>query len=182
MADEKPAVVFVDRDGVINRMLPDYVKSWEEFDILPGALEALARLSAAGLDVVVLTNQSAIGRGLVTRQTVDEIHRRLLELVRQRGGDIRAFYICPHMPSDHCDCRKPAAGLLFRARDQLGIDLSKAVMVGDQLSDVQAALTAGCRPILVQPPAGAPPAAKDGVPIVIGLPEAADLILSAEHG
>jgi D-glycero-D-manno-heptose 1,7-bisphosphate phosphatase len=177
MADEKPVVVFVDRDGVINRMLPNHVKSWEEFEVLPGAIEALTRLSAAGLEVVVLTNQSAIGRGLVSRQTVDEIHRRLLELVRRRGGDIRAFFVCPHTPSDHCDCRKPAPGLLFRARDQLGIDLSRAVMVGDQLSDVDAARAAGCAAILIRPPVDATETAKHAYRVVVGLPEAADLIL-----
>src|ERR1700736_2532812 len=82
MADAKPAVVFVDRDGVINRMLPDYVKSWDEFEILPGALGAMARLSAAGVDIVVLTNQSAIGRGLVSQGVVDEKQQRLRGLVR----------------------------------------------------------------------------------------------------
>jgi D-glycero-D-manno-heptose 1,7-bisphosphate phosphatase len=183
MAHAKPVAVFVDRDGVINRMLPDHVKSWQEFEVLPGALEALARLTAAGLDIVVLTNQSAIGRGLVSRQTVDEIHRRLIELVRRRGGDIRAFLICPHAPADHCDCRKPAPGLLFRARDELGIDLSMAVMIGDQLSDVDAALAAGCRAIQIRPDIGAgETASRDGCPVVGSLPEAADLILRMKPG
>jgi D-glycero-D-manno-heptose 1,7-bisphosphate phosphatase len=180
MLDAKPAVVFVDRDGVINRMLADYVKSWDEFEILPGALEALARLSAAGLEVIVLTNQSAIGRGLVSQGTVDEIHRRLLGLVRERGGDIRAFLVCPHAPEDRCDCRKPAPGLLFRARDELGIDLSRAVVAGDQLTDVDAALAAGCRAILIRSDTSVPErASRDGYAVVRSLREAVGLILSA---
>jgi histidinol-phosphate phosphatase family protein len=177
MAAAEPAVVFVDRDGVINRMRPDHVKNWDEFEILPGSIDALVRLSAAGLEVVVLTNQSAIGRGLVSRETVDDIHRRLEKLVQQRGASIRAFLLCPHAPEDGCDCRKPAPGLLFRARDELGIDLSRAVLVGDQLTDVDAARAAGCRAILIRSRAG-DSGSTDGYAVVSGLPEAADLILN----
>jgi D-glycero-D-manno-heptose 1,7-bisphosphate phosphatase len=183
MAGARARVALVDRDGVINRMRPDHVKRWDEFEVLPGALEALARLSTAGLDVVILTNQSAIGRGLVSRQTVDEMHGRLRELVRQRGGDIRAFLVCPHTPSDGCDCRKPAPGLLFRARDELGIDLVHAIMVGDQRSDVDAASAAGCRAILIRAQTDpAKMARSDGCPVVSNLAEAADLILGMEPG
>src|SRR2546429_5773842 len=143
---ERPSVVLLDRDGVINRMRPDYVKRWDELELLPGAVEALARLSRAGCDVVVLTNQSAIGRGLTTRKQVDEIHRRLGAVVAQAGGRIQAFLLCPHTPVDGCACRKPAPGLLLRARGELGVDLARAGLVGDPLSHPQAA-----------PPAGGPP-------------------------
>ena len=171
-------MVLLDRDGVINRMRPDYVKRWEELELLPGAVEALARLSRAGCDVVVLTNQSAIGRGLTTRKQVEEIHRRLGAVVAQAGGRIQAFLLCPHTPVDGCACRKPAPGLLLRARDELGIDLARAVLVGDQLSDLEAARAAGCSAILVDPAGDR--AAQAGLPRnawVRSLPEAADLIL-----
>jgi len=171
-------VVLLDRDGVINRMRPDYVKRWEELELLPGAVEALARLSRAGCEVVVLTNQSAIGRGLTTRKQIDEIHRRLSAVVAQAGGRIQAFLLCPHTPVDGCACRKPAPGLLLRARDELGIDLARAVLVGDQLSDLEAARAAGCPAILVDPAGDR--AAQAGLPRdawVRSLPEAADLIL-----
>src|SRR2546430_17646842 len=95
---ERPSVVLLDRDGVINRMRPDYVKRWDELELLPGAVEALARLSRAGCDVVVLTNQSAIGRGLTTRNQVEEIHRRLGAVVAQAGGRGPRFLLFPPTP------------------------------------------------------------------------------------
>jgi D-glycero-D-manno-heptose 1,7-bisphosphate phosphatase len=159
-------------------MRRDYVRRWEDIELLPGSLEALARLTAAGCDLVVLTNQSAIGRGLVSRATVDDINRRLAEAVEQRGGRIRSFLICPHAPADGCDCRKPRPGLLLRARDELGIDLSGAVMIGDQMSDVDAAHAAGCFAILIDPErAGSRLVGPDGTRVAATLGEAADLIL-----
>jgi D-glycero-alpha-D-manno-heptose 1-phosphate guanylyltransferase len=141
--------LFVDRDGVINRRRDDYVKSLSELEVLPGAIEALATASKRGLDVIVLTNQSAIGRHLVSREMVDEIHRALGAMVAQVGGSIRAFLVCPHTPDEACDCRKPLPGLFFRARDELGVDLSRAVMIGDQPSDTAAARAARCAAMLV---------------------------------
>jgi histidinol-phosphate phosphatase family protein len=141
--------VFLDRDGVINRTRPDYVKHWEEFELLPDAIESMASLARAGLEVIVLTNQSAIGRHLVTSDTVDAMHRRLADEVEVRGGFIRAFFVCPHTPDEGCSCRKPRPGLLFRAQQALGVDFAKSVMIGDQISDVEAATAAGCAAILI---------------------------------
>ena len=160
-------VVFLDRDGVINRRRRDYVKSLEEFEILPGAVEAIARLSSQRR-VIVLTNQSAIGRGLVPFETVLAMHSRLAELVAEAGGKIDGFVICPHTPSDGCSCRKPAPGLFYRARDELGADLAGAVMVGDQPSDAEAAQAAGLKALLVGPEGD-----------YAGLPEATDAILDS---
>jgi len=142
--------VFLDRDGVINRMRTDYVKSWDDFEPLPGALDAVGRLTRCGRDVIVLTNQSAIGQKLISPQVVDEIHSRLAAIVEERGGRIRAFLVCPHRIEDHCNCRKPAPGLFIRARDELGVDLASSIMVGDQPWDVQAAKAAGCDAILLR--------------------------------
>jgi D-glycero-D-manno-heptose 1,7-bisphosphate phosphatase len=143
--------VFLDRDGVINRRRDDYVKEWREFELLPGALEAIARLTAAGREVVVITNQSAIGRGLMSEETVSEMHARLSDLADEAGGSIRAFLVCPHTPWDGCECRKPAPGLLHRAHSELGVDLRDSVVVGDQPSDALAAAAAGCPALLVGP-------------------------------
>jgi D-glycero-D-manno-heptose 1,7-bisphosphate phosphatase len=142
--------VFLDRDGVIIRNRADYVKSWEEVEVLPGALDALARLAAAGHRAVVVTNQSAIARGLVSVATVDDIHHRLDRIIEAAGGAITAYYICPHAPEDGCACRKPQSGLLLRARDELSIDLGAAYLIGDQLIDMEAARAAGCTGVLVQ--------------------------------
>jgi len=172
--------VLLDRDGVINRMRPDYVKRIEELELLDGAVDAAARLSAGGRDVVVITNQSAIGRGLVSAEVVDAIHGHIAEMVRLHGGRIRAFLICPHTPDDHCDCRKPAPGLILRARDELGIDLERTVVVGDQLSDLEAATAAGCDAILVAPdPVAANAAQARGAAIALSLAEAMELIDAA---
>lgn len=142
--------MLLDRDGVITRRRDDYVKSWDEVEVLPGAVDAVARLCAAGYRVAVVTNQSAVGRGLMTQETLDSIHDRLDALVRAAGGEISEFVVCPHRPDDGCHCRKPLPGLLLEAGRRLGIDLGATFMIGDQPSDLIAALAAGCRPILVE--------------------------------
>jgi len=118
----RPAV-FLDRDGVINHNRSDYVKSWKEFVFLPGALEAIARLAASAYAIVVVTNQSAIGRGIIPVEAVDDIHRRMVRRVQSAGGRIDAVSLCPHRPDEGCLCRKPAPGMLWEAAGQLSIDL-----------------------------------------------------------
>lgn len=142
--------VFLDRDGVIIRSRPTYVKSWAEVEILPEALQAIGLLCRQGCRVTVVTNQSVIGRGIVSRSVVDEIHRRLDELIRASGGTIAGYFICPHRPDEGCACRKPKPGLLIQAAEVLGLTLHGAVVVGDQLADLEAASSAGCRAILVE--------------------------------
>ena len=144
----KPAIL-IDRDGVIVKNRADYVKSRMEMEILPGALQAIAALSQSGYRVFVVTNQSAIGRGLTTFAEVDSMHRQLAFEVSCLGGHIEAFLVCPHTPEEQCNCRKPAPGLLYQARDRYGVDLDSAVMIGDWESDIQAALAAGCVSILI---------------------------------
>jgi D-glycero-D-manno-heptose 1,7-bisphosphate phosphatase len=141
--------VLIDRDGVIVRNRDDYVTSLDEMEVLPGALDALALLSKQGHRVFVITNQSAIGRGLTTRAEVDRMHGALSSQVGERGGLIEAFLVCPHTPEDRCQCRKPAPGLLYQVRDRYGVDLEAAVVIGDATSDVKAARAAGCASILV---------------------------------
>jgi D-glycero-D-manno-heptose 1,7-bisphosphate phosphatase len=141
--------VLLDRDGVINRERADYVKSWEEFELLPGALDGLSRLASLGIPILVLTNQSAIGRGLVALETVKEIHSRLQEVVTAAGGRLDGFYICPHHPDDGCACRKPKPGLLLQAAAEFNFDLAAAIFVGDSITDYQAAEAAGCPSLLV---------------------------------
>jgi D-glycero-D-manno-heptose 1,7-bisphosphate phosphatase len=145
----RPAI-FLDRDGVINFNRSDHVKSWSEFEFLPGVLLALRRLSSLEWPVVVISNQAAIGRGLVSRETVEGIHHRMMQLVERAGGRIDAAFYCPHRPEDGCACRKPAPGMLLQAADALGLDLAKSYLVGDAVTDMQAARVAGCYSILVE--------------------------------
>ena len=146
---ERRPAVFVDRDGVIVRNRNDYVKSWDEVEVIPGAVEALARLSKSGHRVFVVTNQSAVSRGLISRAGLDDIHERISGMVESMGGRIEAFLVCPHHPDENCGCRKPNPGLLMEARDRYGVDLTRTVLIGDHETDLEAAASAGVDAILV---------------------------------
>jgi histidinol-phosphate phosphatase family protein len=141
--------IFLDRDGVISLNRHDYVKSWEEFSFLPGAIESLRLLAQHDCPVIVVTNQSAIGRGLVSPEIVDQINRRMQDEIHLRGGRLDAVYTCPHRPDENCACRKPRPGLLHQAARQYQVDLERSYLIGDAISDIEAGLAAGCQPILV---------------------------------
>jgi D-glycero-D-manno-heptose 1,7-bisphosphate phosphatase len=145
----RPAI-FLDRDGVINENLPDHVRSWEAFRFLPGALAAIRTLAELQAPVFVVTNQAVIGRRLMSRECLDDIHERMLSHIRRAGGEIAEVLYCPHEPEVRCRCRKPAPGMLLSAAAQFDVDLPRSVLVGDALSDVLAGQRAGCRTILVQ--------------------------------
>jgi len=149
LPDTVSPAVFLDRDGVINRRRPDHVKAWEEFEFLPGVLAALATLRSMNTPVVVVTNQGAVGRGLLSAEALGRIHTRMLQAIRAAGGHVEAIYACLHAPAENCRCRKPAPTLLQRASLELGITLPASIMVGDSRSDVEAARAAGCRPVLI---------------------------------
>lgn len=144
-------VVFLDRDGVINRDSADYIKSRSEFEFLPGSLEAINLLAQNGFVVIVITNQSVINRNMVTREGLEHIHRKMTAAVRSRGGEIKDIFFCPHTPQDRCDCRKPKPGLIYQAKHKYRLDLETTVMVGDSARDIECARSAGCRrAVLVQ--------------------------------
>ncbi len=142
---------FLDRDGVINRDAPDYVTSWDRFEFLPGALAAIAALTAHAIDVIIVTNQSALARGLMPPETLADIHQRLERAAARNQGRIRAIFHCPHHPDDGCGCRKPAPGMILQAQARFGLDLERTVMIGDRASDIASGRRAGCGgTILVQ--------------------------------
>jgi D-glycero-D-manno-heptose 1,7-bisphosphate phosphatase len=143
-------VVFLDRDGVINENRDDYVKSWNEFRFLPRALDALRMLTAAGCRIFVVTNQAGVHRGLLSRGTLDGIHRRLRAVAGAAGAQIEGVRYCPHRPDENCSCRKPNPGMLLDLARVHGVSLSQSFMVGDAASDVVAGQRAGCRTILVR--------------------------------
>lgn len=142
--------VFLDRDGVICENRDDYVKSWGEFVWIPGAKEALSRLRNHGYIAIVITNQSAIGRGVVSREIVDKIHQRMGEEIAQTGGKIEKVYYCAHKPEDGCSCRKPEPGLLLQAAEDLELDLRTSYLVGDAITDIEMGHTVGSRTIMVK--------------------------------
>jgi D-glycero-D-manno-heptose 1,7-bisphosphate phosphatase len=141
--------VFLDRDGVINENRPDHVKDWSEFRFLPGSLEAIVRLSQAGVRLFVITNQAVINRGLVPRRTIDALNRRMIREIERRHGRIAAVAYCPHRPEERCGCRKPQPGLILDLARQHRLDLKHSVVIGDALTDLDAGVSAGCQTILV---------------------------------
>ncbi len=142
-------LVVLDRDGTINQDSAEYVKSPEEWQPLPGALEAIARLNHAGWHVVIASNQSGLGRGLFDVSTLNAMHTKMHALLAAVGGRVDAVFYCPHTSDDACHCRKPEPGLLEQIGERYGVELSQVHMVGDSARDVLAAVAAGCQPHLV---------------------------------
>ncbi|MCC6535605.1 MAG: D-glycero-beta-D-manno-heptose 1,7-bisphosphate 7-phosphatase [Burkholderiales bacterium] len=142
-------LVVLDRDGVINFDSDRFIKTPEEWRAIPGSLEAIAGLNQRGHRVVVATNQSGIGRGLLDMAAFNAINDKMTRQLAQVGGRIDAIFFCPHAADAHCECRKPKAGMLREIGRRFGSDLKDVPAVGDSLRDLQAAHEVGARPILV---------------------------------
>lgn len=181
--------VFLDRDGTIN-VEKDYLFRPSDFEFIPGAPQAIARLKQAGFLVIVVTNQSGVARGYFTENEVHCLHDYIQRELNRFDCAIDAFYLCPHHPEHgqgtykiDCSCRKGQPGMLLQAASDHGIDLSRSFMVGDKIADVEAGRAAGCRAILVRTGYGTTEAEKieahDAV-IVNDLVQAADYILRTE--
>ena len=137
--------IFLDRDGILIENRSDYVRDWSQVKIFPEAINALSLSPVKNYKIVIITNQSAVGRGLITLETAIEINHRLVNLIHQHDGQLDGVYMCPHKPEDSCYCRKPKPGLLFQAAKDLSLDLQRSWMIGDAWSDVQAGQAAGMR-------------------------------------
>ncbi|HSW26523.1 MAG TPA: D-glycero-beta-D-manno-heptose 1,7-bisphosphate 7-phosphatase [Burkholderiaceae bacterium] len=142
-------LVILGRDGILNVYRDDHVKSPDEWEPIPGALEAVARLNHAGWHTVVATNQSGIGRGMIDMASVNAVHLHMMQCLTEVGGRLDAVFFCPHTPEENCDCRKPKPGLMRQIGLRYGIDLRIVPMLCDTLRDLQAARAAGCEPHLV---------------------------------
>lgn len=135
--------IFLDRDGVIIENRSNYVRSWDDVAIFGQALTALARINSSLYKIIVVTNQSAVGRGIISLETALEINNRLLKVIKQTGGRIDGIFMCPHAPQDNCECRKPKPGLILQAAESHNLDLSQSILIGDALSDIMAAQASG---------------------------------------
>lgn len=142
-------LVIIDRDGTLNVFREGYIKSPDEWEPLPGALEAVALLNRAGWHVVLATNQPGLGRGVMDMAAFNAIHAVMHAQLAAAGARVDAVFFCPHSAEDNCPCRKPAPGLLLEIGQRYGVDLTTVHAVGDALRDVQAAAAAGCKPHLV---------------------------------
>ena len=147
---QAPKLVITGRDGILNIFRSDHVKAPEEWQPIPGALEAVARLNHAGWHVVVATNQSGIGRGMIDMTSVNAVHQHMMKLLAEKGGRLDAVFFCPHAATEQCECRKPAPGLMHDIGERYGVDLAAVPMVCDTLRDLEAAHAAGCQPHLVR--------------------------------
>ncbi|MBI5681868.1 MAG: D-glycero-beta-D-manno-heptose 1,7-bisphosphate 7-phosphatase [Deltaproteobacteria bacterium] len=140
--------VFLDRDGTINED-SGYIDSPDRLVIIDGAPSAIKKLNSEGFKVVVISNQSGVGRGYFSKEIADSINKKLEDTLKQEDVHLDGIYYCPHHPDDNCKCRKPRTGLLEIAGEELGIDISKSYVVGDKVSDIELALNAGCKGVLV---------------------------------
>ena len=142
-------LVILDRDGTINADSDEFIKSPQEWQPLPGALEAIARMNHAGWHVAIASNQSGLGRGLFDVASLNAMHAKMHKLLSAHGGRIDATFYCPHTPEDGCSCRKPLPGLFEQIGDRFGVELRSVPVVGDSVRDLQAGSAAGCEPHLV---------------------------------
>lgn len=177
-------LIILDRDGVINQDSDNFIRSVEEFIPLPGSLEAIARLTHAGYQVAVATNQSGIGRGLFDLSTLNAMHDKLRRLLATHGGRIEMIAFCPHTPDDDCACRKPKPGMYLEIAQRMDLSLSGVPVIGDSLRDLQAAQLVGAKPILVRTGKGERTLAKGdgmkGIPVFDDLAAAVDSLLAKE--
>ena len=143
-------MIVLDRDGVITHLADDDVCSVDALEPIPGSIEAISRLKKAGYLVTIASNHSGIARGLYSEPVLQAMHDKLNKILANRGTSIDGFYFCPHGPEANCICRKPKPGLLFQIAKQFDIDLAQTPLVGDNISDIQAAKMANAKPILVR--------------------------------
>jgi len=147
-ANRTTRTVFLDRDGTINEEVI-YLSNLEQFRLLPGAGEAIRLLNQRRWRVIVITNQSGLGRGYFTEEELALVHQRMRAALDREGAHIDAIYVCPHQPEDGCPCRKPGTALFERAAQEFDIDLSKSYAIGDKMTDLLPGACLGCRTVLI---------------------------------
>ncbi len=157
-------LIILDRDGVINYDSADFIKTPDEWKPIPGSLEAIAHLTQRGYRVVVASNQSGIGRGLLDMAALNAINDKMWKAVNQAGGRVDAMFFCPHTNTDQCVCRKPATGMFEEISQRFGLELNDVPAIGDSSRDLQAAAAVGAIPVLVLTGKGKKTRAEGGLP------------------
>ena len=148
----KNKAIFLDRDGVINKELGDYVCRFEDFYIHEHNFEALKTLQKRGYLIIVATNQGGIAKGWYTLEELNKMHTHLINVYGENGIEIAGIYYCPHHPlfTGDCDCRKPKPGMLIRGIEKFNLDAAKSYFIGDKITDIEAANAAGVNGILIE--------------------------------
>jgi histidinol-phosphate phosphatase family protein len=141
--------IFLDRDGVLIENRTDYVRDWSQVKIFPETIVALSNSNLESYKIVIVTNQSVVGRKLISIETAININARLVDLIRSQNGRLDSAFLCPHHPNAGCNCRKPKPGLLLRAAKELSLDLKRSWMIGDAWSDIQAGQAAGLQGTII---------------------------------
>jgi D-glycero-D-manno-heptose 1,7-bisphosphate phosphatase len=177
-------LLLLDRDGVLNVDSPDYIKNWGEFEFYPDALGALRAFRLMGVSVVISSNQSGLHRGIIRWSDFWYLHEQMVRTIREAGGDLLAAFYCPHRPDEACGCRKPSPSLLLAASQLYQVPPESTVFVGDRITDIQAAVAAGSKPVLLErSPLGRVQWSDFGVPApprrIKSLPEVESLFMGA---
>lgn len=141
-------VAFLDRDGTVIAE-KDFIKTPDEIEFIPGSIDAIRILRDLGYKIIVISNQSGIGRGILTIEMAAKVNESFLARLKSENAEIDALYFCPHRPEDNCDCRKPRTGLIKKAVEEQKLDLKDAVVIGDKLSDVELGKKLGAKTVLV---------------------------------
>lgn len=136
---KKNRILFLDRDGVINKKRADYVKNIDEIEFLPNIFNAIRKINELGFIIIIITNQSVVNRQIISEKKLNEIHDYMLTIMEENSCKIAKIYYCPHHPNENCECRKPKTGMIEQAVKDFKIDLSNAILIGDSDSDIQAA-------------------------------------------
>lgn len=143
--------IFLDRDGVINKDpgVGDYIKSWAEFEFLPGVIEAIKLLTENKYDIFIISNQAGVAKGFYTKDDLEDINKNMLKEIESKGGRINKIMYCVHLPDAGCPCRKPNIGMIKEAVKGMDIDFKNTYFIGDSRLDVEAGKKAGCKTILL---------------------------------
>ena len=154
MNTKSKKIIFIDRDGVINKdpggwVASSYVTRWEDFILLPGSPEALKKLCRAGFEIVIISNQGGVSKGFFTEEELGKLNSKIIDTLSKKGITIKKTYYCVHQESDNCECKKPKTGLFKRAEKELGIKAAGSYFIGDGKMDVQAGSKAKLKTVLV---------------------------------
>lgn len=144
--------IFLDRDGTLNKKASErqYITIWDDFEFQDGVLDAMKKLHVALYKPIIITNQQCVGKGIITIEQLNGLHAKMTTVIQAHGGNVHDIFVCPHLESDNCECRKPKPGLFYQAAEKYKIDLKKCVFIGDSQTDKETGEAAGVATLLIE--------------------------------